>query len=140
MQQAAQTIACLMQPAPAESAGGEPLASALGEAKSLAGEPSAAPSLSRSWRAFWHSRPLRTQLLIAFIVTELVAAAIAGAVTVYNSRASTRAEIAASMRLAELLIGETIGSLEHVVPADQFLSGLPLQQRFFRHVRIAVVD
>jgi two-component system sensor histidine kinase UhpB len=44
------------------------------------------------------------------------------------------------MRLAELLVGETIGALEHVVPADQFLSGLPLQQRFFRHMRIAVVD
>jgi two-component system sensor histidine kinase UhpB len=99
-----------------------------------------ARSPSRSLRALWYDRPLRIQLLIVFIFTELVAAAIASAVIVYNARTSTRVEIAASMRLAELLIGETIGALEHVVPADQFLSGLPLQQRFFRHVRISVVD
>src|SRR5215475_10649765 len=136
MQQASQTIACLVQPARAESTGNRPL----GDAQAPPDEPNAAWSLPRSLRALWHNRPLRTQLLIAFVVTELVAAAIAGAVIIYNARASTRAEIAASMRLAELLIGETIGALEHVVPADQFLSGLPLQQRFFRHVRIAVVD
>src|SRR5262245_59008662 len=140
MQQAAQTIACLVQPARAESAGREPLAPALGDAKARPGEADAVRSLSRALRALWHNRPLRTQLLITFLVTELVAAVIAGAVIVYNARASTRAEIAASMRLVELLVGETIGALEHVVPADQFLSGLPLQQRFFRHVRIAVVD
>ena len=138
MQPASQSIACLVQPAGTERGGGRPIASA--EAKAPPGKEQAAGGLSRFVRARWYDRPLRTQLLITFIFTELVAAVIGGAVTIYNARTSTRVEIAASMRLAALLVGETIGALEHVVPAEQFLSGLPLQQRFFRHVRISVVD
>jgi two-component system sensor histidine kinase UhpB len=88
----------------------------------------------------WYGRPLRTQLLIAFIITDLIVALIAGVVTIFDARASTRVEIAASMRLAELLVRETVDVLEHVIPAGQFLTGLPLQQRFLRHVRISVVD
>ena len=129
-----------MQSAPARGVANEALPSRSGDAKAPPREEHAARSLSRLLRAFWYDRPLRIQLLIAFIFTDLVAAAIAGAVTIYNARTSTRVEIAASMRLAELLIGETVGALEHVVPADQVLSGLPLQQRLFRHVRISVAD
>ena len=131
-------MACLVQPARAAGVGGHSVAS--GTTKASAGKRHAARSLSRFVRARWYDRPLRTQLLIAFIFAELVAALIGAAVTIYNARTSTRVEIAASMRLAELLVGETIGALEHVVPADRFLSGLPVQQRFFRHVRISVVD
>src|SRR5262245_61616191 len=103
-------------------------------------KPRSLPWLSQCWRALWHDRPLRTRLLITFIVTDLVAGLVAGAVTVLNARTSTRVEIAASMRLAEVLVGETIDMLEHAIPVDQFLAGLPLQQRFLRHVRISVVD
>jgi two-component system sensor histidine kinase UhpB len=88
----------------------------------------------------WFGRSVRTQILIVFIVMNLIAASIAGGVIIFKAGASTRIEIAASMRLAELMVSEAVQLIQQGTPAEQFLKTLPGQLRFVRHVRIGVRD
>jgi two-component system, NarL family, sensor histidine kinase UhpB len=96
--------------------------------------------LSRLLDACWYGRSIRAQLLLTVILIELIAALIAGGVTIIKARTSTRIEIDASMNLAEVLVRETINLMPQSTPADRFLESLPLRQRFARHVRITVRD
>jgi two-component system sensor histidine kinase UhpB len=100
----------------------------------------ARPRLSRLIDAGWYRRSIRAQLVLTVLLIELVAALIAGGVTIIKARTSTGIEIDASMNLAEVLVRETINLVPPDTPADRFLESLPLQQRFARHVRIAVRD
>jgi two-component system, NarL family, sensor histidine kinase UhpB len=88
----------------------------------------------------WFGRSVRTQILIVFIAINLVAASVAGGVIIFKAGASTRIEIAASMRLAELMVSEAVQLIQHGIPAEQFLKTLPGQLRFLRHVRVGVRD
>lgn len=93
------------------------------------------------WRlsdVLWFARSLRTQILIVFVALSLVAASVAGAVIVHRAGVSTRIEIAASMRLAQLMVNEAVQLVEQGLPAEQFLRLLPEQMRFVRHVRVEV--
>ncbi len=90
--------------------------------------------------AGWYRRSVRAQLLLTVLAIELVAALIAGGVMILKARTATGIEIEASMNLAEVLVRETINLVPPDTPADRFLESLPLQQRFARHVRIAVRD
>src|SRR5262249_46523568 len=90
--------------------------------------------------ALWHGRSVRAQLLIVFIVIDVIAGLVAGAVTILQARASTRVEVAASMELAELLVREAVGLMQQEVPAEKFLADLNSQLRLVRHVRIVVKD
>jgi two-component system sensor histidine kinase UhpB len=115
------------------------------------GEPAATGPArrGRAWRAprwfaplleaSWHRRSVRAQLLISFLAINVAAALIAGGVTIVQARKSTRVEIAASMRLAEVLVSQ-MAVLMRDVPAEQFLAELPGQLRFVRHVRLSVHD
>ena len=60
------------------------------------------------------------QLLIVFVVIDVIAALVAGGVTIVKARNSTRVEIAASMELAQLLVGEAVGLMRQEVPARSF--------------------
>src|SRR5689334_2318374 len=102
--------------------------------------PAAPPRLARLIDAGWYRRSVRAQLLLTVLLMELVAALIAGGVMIIKARTSTGIEIDASMNLAEVLVRETINLVPPDTPADRFLESLPLQQRFARHVRIAVHD
>jgi two-component system, NarL family, sensor histidine kinase UhpB len=88
----------------------------------------------------WFGRSVRAQILLVFIALNLVAASIAGGVIIFKAGASTRIEIAASTRLAELMANEAVQLIQHGIPAEQFLRTLPGQLRFLRHVRIGVRD
>jgi two-component system sensor histidine kinase UhpB len=90
--------------------------------------------------ALWYGRSVRLQLLIVFIVIDVIAGLVAGGVTVFQARTSTRVEIAASMELAELLVSEAVGLMQQEVPAEKFLADLTSQLRLVRHVRIVVKD
>ncbi|MGZ3309762.1 MAG: ATP-binding protein, partial [Xanthobacteraceae bacterium] len=79
-------------------------------------------------------------LLIVFILIDVIAGMIAGAVTILQARTSTRVEIAASMELAALLVSEAVGLMQQEVPAEKFLVDLTSQLRLVRHVRIGVKD
>ncbi|HLH88530.1 MAG TPA: histidine kinase [Xanthobacteraceae bacterium] len=90
--------------------------------------------------ACWYRQSVRAQLLLTVILIDLVAALVAGGVVIMKARTSTQIEIDASMNLAEVLVRETIKLMPADTPPERFLEALPLQQRFARHVRIAVRD
>ena len=94
----------------------------------------------RVLNSLWFGRSVRTQILIVFIAINLVAASVAGGVIIFKAGASTRIEIAASMRLAEVMVSEAVQLIQQGIPAEQFLKTLPGQLRFVRHVRIGVRD
>src|SRR5271165_3658191 len=100
----------------------------------------ARPSPIRLLQALWYRGSVRAQLLAVFIVIDVVAALIAGGVTILDARSQTRVEVAASMRLAELLVGEAVGLIQQEIPAEQFLADLPPRLRLVRHVRLEVKD
>ena len=102
--------------------------------------PLAWPSARAVSHALWHGRSVRAQLLIVFIVIDVIAGLVAGAVTILQARASTRVEVAASMELAELLVSEAVALMQQEVPAEKFLADLSSQLRLVRHVRIVVKD
>src|ERR1700751_2502037 len=87
----------------------------------------------------WRRRSVRAQLLITILLIDLIAAIAACAVIIFQTRNSVQVEVAASMRLADLLGQESI-QMQQDAPADRILPNLPLQLRFLRHVRIAVHD
>jgi two-component system, NarL family, sensor histidine kinase UhpB len=88
--------------------------------------------------ALWHNRSLRVQLLLAFALIDLVTVFAAGSLAIMRARTQIRVEIAASMRLAELLVGDAADFVHQELPAEQFLATLPEQLRSLRHVRIEV--
>ncbi len=69
-----------------------------------------------------------------------MAVLVAGSVAILRTRTQTRIEMAASMRLAELLVGDAVNFVHHELPAEQFLATLPQQLGSLRHVRITVSD
>jgi two-component system sensor histidine kinase UhpB len=95
--------------------------------------------------ALWHRHSVRAQLLLAVILIDIVAAIVAGGVAIVRARVQTRVETAASMRLAELLVGD-VANVVHQdfvhqdLAAEQFLKALPTQLQSMRHVRITVKD
>lgn len=90
--------------------------------------------------AAWFGRPVRSQILIVFILINLIAAAIAAGVTIYKASSATRIEISASLRLAELMVSEAVQLIAQGIPAEPLLKALPAQLRSVRHVRIGVRD
>jgi two-component system sensor histidine kinase UhpB len=88
----------------------------------------------------WHRASIRSQLLIIVLVIELAAALVAGVVTILQARISTRLEIEASMRLAQLFVTEALQLVHDDTPVQHVLADLPLQARLLRHVRISVHD
>ena len=90
--------------------------------------------------ALWRGRSVRVQLLLVFLLIDLIAVFVAGGVSILRARVQTRVEMAASMRLAELLVGDAVNLVHQQLPAEQFLAALPAQLRSMRHVRIAVKD
>jgi two-component system, NarL family, sensor histidine kinase UhpB len=101
---------------------------------------SAPPWRSRVANLLWFGRSLRTQIVIVFIAISLVAASVAGGIIIFKAGVSTRIEIAASMRLADLMVNEAVQLIEQGVPAEPFLRRLPGQMRYVRHVRVEVRD
>ena len=98
------------------------------------------PFRRRGSHGLWHGRSIRAQLLIVFVLINVIAGIVAGAVIILQARTSTRVEIAASMELARLLVSEAVVLMQQEVPAERFLAHLASQLRLVRHVRIVVKD
>jgi two-component system, NarL family, sensor histidine kinase UhpB len=88
----------------------------------------------------WYGRSIRLQLLAVFALVDLFAALLSGTVTIVRARTQTRIEIAASVHLAALLVGDAAKFVSQRLTAEEFLRSLPTQLRSMRHVRIAVKD
>ena len=73
-----------------------------------------------------------------FVLIDAAALLVGGSIAVSRARAQTRVEMAASIHLAEALVGDAAALAHQQLPAEQFLANLPVQLRSIRHVRIAV--
>jgi two-component system sensor histidine kinase UhpB len=100
----------------------------------------APPWRTRAANLLWFGRSLRTQIVIVFIAISLVAASVAGGIIIFKAGVSTRIEMSASMRLADLMVNEAVQLIQQGVPAEPFLRRLPDQMRYVRHVRVEVRD
>ena len=87
-------------------------------------------------RKLWYERPVRTQLLIAVGVINLLAALVAGAISIFNTRAATRVEIEASLEVAQRFVTATMKDLAAEGRLSQLRQELPLELKNLRHVRI----
>ena len=88
----------------------------------------------------WYDRPVRTQLLVAVGLINLVALLVAVSVSILNTRTATRVEIEASLEVAQRFVNATIKDLAAQGQIDQLEQQLPLQLKHLRHVRIYLMD
>lgn len=88
----------------------------------------------------WYDRPVRTQLLVAVGLINLLAAVVAVSVSILNTRTATRVEIEASLEVAQRFVNATIKDLAAQGHFDQLEQLLPLQLKHLRHVRIMFMD
>ena len=84
--------------------------------------------------------PVRTQLLIAIGAINLIAALLAGVISIFNARTATRVEIEASLEIAQRFVTATMKDLADQNRLDQLEQELPLQLKHLRHVRIMFMD
>jgi two-component system, NarL family, sensor histidine kinase UhpB len=91
-------------------------------------------------QGFWKRRSLRAQLLLVVGATNVIALLVGGTAAVLRVRTQTQVEMAASMRLAETLVGDLLKLADQQRSAEQFLASLPTQLRSIRHVRVTVRD
>ena len=98
------------------------------------------PRRRRVIDALWRRRSIRAQLLLVVALADFVAVLTVGTVAIFRVRAQTRVEVAASMQLAEVLLGDVVNLDRRERPAEQFLSKLPNQLRSIRHIRVTVKD
>jgi two-component system, NarL family, sensor histidine kinase UhpB len=107
---------------------------------STAGTLTAASPRERMLHGLWYGRSIRLQLLVVFVLVDLLAALLAGTIAIWRARTQTSVEIAASVHLTELLVGDAAKYVGQQLSAEEFLRALPTQLRSMRHVRIAVKD
>jgi two-component system, NarL family, sensor histidine kinase UhpB len=88
----------------------------------------------------WYDRPVRTQLLLAIGAINLLAALIAGGISILNTRTATRVEVEAALEVAQRFVEATVRDLKAQGKADQLNEELPLQLKHLRHVRIMLMD
>ena len=88
----------------------------------------------------WYDRPVRTQLLVAVALINLLAGVAAAAVSIFNTRTATRVEIEASLEVAQRFVDAAIKDLASQGKLDQLPQYLPLQLKHLRHVRIYYMD
>jgi two-component system sensor histidine kinase UhpB len=88
----------------------------------------------------WYERPVRTQLLVAIGVINLLAALLAGAVSILNTRTATRIEIEASLEVAQRFVAATMKDLAAQDRLTRLNQDLPLELKHLRHVRIMFMD
>jgi two-component system sensor histidine kinase UhpB len=107
---------------------------------STAGSLTAASPRQRVLHGLWYGRSIRLQLLVVFVLVDLLAVLLFGTIAIWRARTQTSVEIAASVHLAELLVGDAAKYVGQQLSAEDFLRALPRQLRSMRHVRIAVKD
>jgi len=88
---------------------------------------------------FLSLKSLRAKLILVILLVDCAAVALIGFIIVIKARSATKIEIVASMRVAELLVPETVRLMQNM-PVPLLLQGLDLQFEFVRHVTVAITD
>jgi hypothetical protein len=73
---------------------------------STVGPLTAASPRQRMLHGLWYGRSIRLQLLVVLVLVDLLAALLSGTIAIWRARIQTSVEIAASVHLAELLVGD----------------------------------
>jgi two-component system, NarL family, sensor histidine kinase UhpB len=88
----------------------------------------------------WYQWTVRTQLIVAVGVISLIAALLAGVVSILNTRLATKLEIESSLEVAQRFVAATMKELTGEHKLTQFNQELALQLKHLRHVRIMYLD
>jgi two-component system sensor histidine kinase UhpB len=88
----------------------------------------------------WYERAVRTQLVVAVGVINLLAALLGGAISILNTRTATQVEIEASLEVAQRFVAATMKDLAAQDRLPELNQELPLQLKHLRHVRIMFMD
>jgi len=96
--------------------------------------------LQKLRQKLWYERPVRTQLLIAVGAINFLAALVAGAVSILNTRTATRVEIEASLEVAQRFVAASVKDLAAEGKLAELDRELPLELKNLRHVRIMFMD
>ena len=100
-------------------------------------------SLGVAWRRAWAGASLagtlRGRLVAILMLTNLFALMMTGSVIVWRARTASQLEIDSSMRLAGVLVTDSI-QLMNAAPSPLVLQTIAVQYRAVRHVRISVRD
>lgn len=83
---------------------------------------------------------LRTQLILGFVLIDILAGIVCAGVIIVKARHAALIEMKVSVRLAEILVAESVRLTEPHTPPDRLLNTLAQQLGFIRHVRFAVFD
>lgn len=98
------------------------------------------PAVTSDQRNFWDGWSVRTQLLIIVGAVNLLAVIIGGTIWILNTRSATRAEIDASLEIAQRFASATIKDLASQDRLDLLSERLPEELRNLRHVRILLME
>jgi two-component system sensor histidine kinase UhpB len=88
----------------------------------------------------WYDRPVRTQVLVAIAAINLLAAVVAGVLSILNTRTATQVEMEASIEVARRLVESALKDLSSHDKLTDLHRELPKQLRHLRHVRIMFMD
>ena len=88
----------------------------------------------------WYDRPLRTQVLVAIAAINFLAAIVAGAISILNTRTATKVEMQASLEVAERLVEATLNDVKSPDLIEEAKRELPDHLKHLRHVRIMFMD
>jgi two-component system, NarL family, sensor histidine kinase UhpB len=91
-------------------------------------------------KRLWYDRTVRTQLLLAVGLINLIAGIVAALLSILNTRSSTQIEIESSLEIAQRFVGSTIKDLQSRGQLDKIAELLPAELKHLRHVRIFMMD
>jgi two-component system, NarL family, sensor histidine kinase UhpB len=106
----------------------------------MGGHASTGGDFSSVLQKLWYERRVRTQLLVAVAVINLLAALVAGALAIFNTRTATQVEIEASLEVAQRFVAATMKDLAADGGLTPLNQDLPLELKHLRHVRIMFMD
>ncbi|HEY7647336.1 MAG TPA: histidine kinase, partial [Hyphomicrobiales bacterium] len=87
---------------------------------------------------FWHSRSVRWQVLVTFIIINILAVAATSVIVIFNAKRATEVEIAASIAVAERVVRAGIDELSRTMPGGIMLEDLVMRIGPMRHVRLLI--
>jgi two-component system, NarL family, sensor histidine kinase UhpB len=91
--------------------------------------------------ALWHRLPVRSRILISFLLLNLFACTFAGFLAVMDARSRVKAEVRSPLDLAGRYIKETAQHFDRATqPPGALLATLAVQLKQLRHLRVAVLD
>jgi two-component system sensor histidine kinase UhpB len=88
----------------------------------------------------WYDRPVRTQIIVAIAAINLLAALVAGAIAIVNTRTATSVEIESALEVAQRFVGATLKDIAAQNPNGKLSELLPQQLKHLRHVRVLLMD